>query len=192
MRSQKQFVSRLVFAAVLCLLSFPMGVNADAWAAPATAAQPSGGVLPGLFTGAKQDAVSPMSIKAQGIRVEIEEKGFATVYIQFAFNSATILPESREEIKNIYALLQAEPAWCLHIAGHTDATGDPAYNLDLSQKRAVSVEMALKDLGVAEGRLTTEGLGGTKPVAENKTAEGRTRNRRVELVRADCPRPAAQ
>lgn len=175
--------------AVFGFLSTNAATGGEARAAQASAdSRPVGGatvVSPAeIFSGVQKNP-SSLSIDVRGMQREIKEKGFATVYIEFATNSAEILPESVQQVKNIGALLQEETAWRLQIVGHTDSTGDAAYNLDLSRKRAVSVQQALLDLGIAAERLTAEGMGEEKPVADNKTPEGRARNRRVELIKAD-------
>jgi outer membrane protein OmpA-like peptidoglycan-associated protein len=128
-----------------------------------------------------------LKLNVLGLRQEIEKRGFATVYIRFAFNSAAIKPESRPQIDGIDALLREEHSWCLRIVGHTDATGDLAYNRELSAKRAGAVRQRLLDLGIEEGRLVAEGKGADQPMADNVTSEGRALNRRVELVKMDCP-----
>ena len=79
--------------------------------------------------------------------------------------------------------LKANPDWKVSIEGHTDSTGNAAHNLDLSQRRAASVKIALVAAGIAADRLTTAGFGQTKPVASNDSAIGRAQNRRVEVVR---------
>ena len=66
------------------------------------------------------------------------------------------------------------------LEGHTDSVGNDAYNQKLSEKRANAVAKALKDLGVSASKITTVGYGETKPIADNKTKEGRAENRRVE------------
>jgi outer membrane protein OmpA-like peptidoglycan-associated protein len=139
------------------------------------------------FSDGKAKNPGSLKLNALGLRQEIEKRGFATVYIQFAPNSAAIQAESRPQIENIDALLREEPSWCLRIVGHTDATGDPAYNRELSGRRAGTVQQRLLELGIEKKRLATEGMGMEQPVADNKTSDGRTRNRRVELVKTDCP-----
>jgi len=80
-------------------------------------------------------------------------------------------------------VLQADATLRLEIQGHTDNVGAPAANLKLSQDRAAAVKAYLVQGGVAAARLTTSGLGDTKPVADNRTDAGRAENRRVELVK---------
>lgn len=75
----------------------------------------------------------------------------------------------------------------ISIEGHTDATGDDAHNLSLSERRALSVRTFLvEQYGIAGERLEAKGLGEAKPVDGNDTPEGRQNNRRVELVKLDA------
>jgi len=72
------------------------------------------------------------------------------------------------------------------IEGHTDSVGKKAYNQKLSERRAAAVREYLKSEGIATDRMTVEGFGEERPVADNATAEGRAHNRRVVLRRTDC------
>jgi outer membrane protein OmpA-like peptidoglycan-associated protein len=99
----------------------------------------------------------------------------------FETGSATLKPESQEQLKNVAEILKAYPAVKVRIGGYTDNTGDPAANLKLSQDRAANVRNAIVALGVAPDRLSAEGYGQEFPVADNATAEGRQQNRRIAL-----------
>jgi outer membrane protein OmpA-like peptidoglycan-associated protein len=77
--------------------------------------------------------------------------------------------------------LAARPEWHLTIEGHTDASGSPGHNLQLSQKRANAIRDYLLKKGIAANRLTAIGYGQTRPVADNRTPAGKAANRRVEL-----------
>ena len=108
----------------------------------------------------------------------------ATQGILFATGSDVIRPESTPTLKEIAAMLSEHPDLKLTIEGHTDNVGADAANLALSEKRAAAVKATLvSQFGVSGDRLTTKGLGATKPSAPNTTAEGRQTNRRVELVK---------
>lgn len=109
--------------------------------------------------------------------------GHVAVYINFDFDKATLKPDAEPVLAGIVALLQADPALKLTVEGHTDAAGSRDYNRRLSAQRAEAVVKALVGKGVAAARLQSAGLGATRPLAGNDTAEGRARNRRVELVR---------
>lgn len=109
---------------------------------------------------------------------------YVTHGIQFDVNSATLKPESRPVLQQIAEALAAAPTLKVRIEGHTDSTGDPAKNLDLSKRRAESVKKALvEQFKIAADRLTTDGFGDTKPAATNDTPQGRAENRRVEFVK---------
>ena len=109
---------------------------------------------------------------------------WATQGIQFATGKADLRPESRPVLKEIAAALTQHADLKILIEGHTDNVGTPASNLTLSDARAAAVKAALvADFAVAGDRITTKGLGGTKPAAPNTSAEGRAQNRRVEIVK---------
>ncbi len=100
----------------------------------------------------------------------------------FDTDSATIKPQSADELNNIAAMLKAYPGVHLKIGGYTDNTGDPAHNLSLSQARAESVVSQLTSRGIAPDRLTAQGYGDQFPRADNATETGRALNRRVSML----------
>jgi OmpA-OmpF porin, OOP family len=99
----------------------------------------------------------------------------------FNTDSATLRPESQEQLRNIAAILTAYPNVHVKVGGYTDNTGDPQHNLTLSQDRANGVVAQLVALGIAPNRLEAEGYGSQFPVADNATAEGRAMNRRISM-----------
>jgi OOP family OmpA-OmpF porin len=101
--------------------------------------------------------------------------------VAFETDSATLRPQSREQLANIAAIMNAYPDVRVKIGGYTDNTGDASANLRLSQSRAESVMNELRNDGIDTSRLEAEGYGNQHPVADNATAEGRARNRRVAL-----------
>ena len=104
--------------------------------------------------------------------------------ILFDTNSDRLKPESAAPIQAVAKALETDPALKLLIEGHTDAAGSAEANLDLSKRRAEAVKMVLvSQFTVAASRLTTNGLGATKPIDSNDTPKGRAQNRRVEFVR---------
>lgn len=110
----------------------------------------------------------------------------ATQGILFAVNSARLRPESTPTLAAIGQMLKDHPSLRLRIEGHTDATGDDAFNQKLSEERAAAArDYLVSTFGIAATRLEASGFGESKPVAGNDTAEGRQNNRRVELVRLD-------
>jgi outer membrane protein OmpA-like peptidoglycan-associated protein len=102
--------------------------------------------------------------------------------IFFDTAKSDIKPESEAALKEVVKLLQADPALKVWVVGHTDNTGAEDMNVTLSQARAAAVVKALVGMGIAPARLGSHGAGPYAPVAENKTDEGRAKNRRVELV----------
>ncbi len=125
------------------------------------------------------------ALDSKAMATAIAETGKLTLYgVQFDFNKATIKRESEPVLKEVGALLQQDTALKLKIEGHTDNVGKPAYNLDLSKKRAESVKTYLSTNFQIDGaRLTSDGFGDSRPIAKNDTEQGRAQNRRVELVK---------
>ena len=101
--------------------------------------------------------------------------------LNFETDSAVIKSDSREQLANVAAILKAYPAASVKIGGYTDASGDPSANLQLSRMRAAAVRDQLQAMGIDASRLTAEGYGDQHPVADNSTAEGRMKNRRVAI-----------
>ncbi|MGC4048221.1 MAG: OmpA family protein [Paludibaculum sp.] len=109
---------------------------------------------------------------------------YVTHGILFDTGSDRMKPESAAVIQTIAKGLETNPNLKLRIEGHTDSVGNAAQNLDLSRRRAEAVKSVLTaQFGVDAARLTTAGLGSTKPMESNDTPQGRAQNRRVEFVR---------
>jgi OOP family OmpA-OmpF porin len=109
--------------------------------------------------------------------------------IEFESGKADILPQSYQHLDRVGDVLSDWPEAEVEIAGHTDSQGATAFNKTLSERRADSVKKYLTDKysSIRPGNLSTKGYGESKPVADNATAEGRAKNRRVEftLMNAD-------
>jgi outer membrane protein OmpA-like peptidoglycan-associated protein len=116
-------------------------------------------------------------------KAPIEEKTLVLKGVNFETAKAILTPESMPVIDDLAAQLQANTAIVLEVSGHTDTKGNAAKNQTLSQARAQTVADYLITKGVAKERLTVKGYGSDKPLASNKTAEGRLQNRRVEFNR---------
>jgi outer membrane protein OmpA-like peptidoglycan-associated protein len=116
---------------------------------------------------------------------DIRSTGHAAVYgILFDTGKSTIKPESAQAIGEVAKMLKADATLKIHVVGHTDNVGDVAANIKLSQDRGEAVLQALvRDHGIAAARLRSYGCGQFAPVASNDSEEGRTKNRRVELVK---------
>ncbi|MGH9741626.1 MAG: OmpA family protein [Candidatus Acidiferrum sp.] len=102
--------------------------------------------------------------------------------VLFDTGSYTLKPGAREKLAKISGILLAHPGLNLQIEGHTDSVGGDEFNQQLSERRADTVRDFLAEQGVPASTITARGFGKTQPVATNDTAEGRQRNRRVELV----------
>jgi OOP family OmpA-OmpF porin len=100
----------------------------------------------------------------------------------FNTGSATLQPQSGEQLHNIAAILKAYPHVHLKIGGYTDNVGSADENMKLSQARATNVMDELVHLGVAPARLTAQGYGEEHPVGDNSTAAGRALNRRISML----------
>jgi outer membrane protein OmpA-like peptidoglycan-associated protein len=102
--------------------------------------------------------------------------------VLFDTGSSTLKAGAREKLAKISGILLAHPGLTLQIEGHTDSVGSDEFNQQLSERRSDSVRDYLAEEGVPASSMTAKGFGKTQPVAGNDTAEGRQRNRRVELV----------
>ncbi|HLA36382.1 MAG TPA: OmpA family protein [Rhodocyclaceae bacterium] len=102
--------------------------------------------------------------------------------VLFEFNQATLRADSTPALERTKAAVIGIAGANFEVQGHTDNAGGDNYNLKLSQARARSVMALLTAQGVSATRLSSVGYGKTQPIASNETAEGRARNRRVELV----------
>ena len=100
----------------------------------------------------------------------------------FDFNKATLTAEGRRHVDHAVSVMKDSPTMNVVVEGHTDSVGSDAYNMKLSQRRADTVREHMIKAGISGSRIKTEAFGETKPIASNKTAEGRAQNRRVEIV----------
>ncbi|XQE66123.1 OmpA family protein [Pseudomonas sp. P3C3] len=131
----------------------------------------------------------------QGTGVEVQRQGDTIQLIMpgnitFATDSADIASSFYAPLNNLATSFRQYNQNSIEIVGHTDSTGNHAYNMGLSQRRAQSVANYLTAQGVDASRLSTRGAGPDQPVASNATAEGRAQNRRVEVTLR--PLPGAQ
>ena len=102
--------------------------------------------------------------------------------IQFETGKYNLLSESFIELDKVAKILFENPKLKVQIVGHTDAVGKEADNVLLSKERANVVVAYLTTKGIQASRLSTEGVGASRPIADNQTEEGRSLNRRTELV----------
>ncbi len=118
------------------------------------------------------------------IASSLHKNGKLNVYgILFPVNSYEIQKGSGQNINSLAGYLKKNPGVKILIVGHTDNTGNPKSNLELSQLRAKAIKNNLVDsFGISPERIATKGEGDTQPVADNQTEQGRKLNRRVEII----------
>jgi len=114
---------------------------------------------------------------------KLEKEGYIALYINFDTGKATLKPDAAEVIDEIVTALKSRPDLKVKLEGHTDNVGNAESNKKLSDDRAKAVMAAIVAKGIDKGRLSAEGFGLEKPIADNNTDEGRAKNRRVELVK---------
>lgn len=102
--------------------------------------------------------------------------------ITFATDSASLSPAFFDVLNSVAKVMDEFEKTVVEVAGHTDSTGSDAYNQTLSERRASTVANYLQSQGIRSERLITVGMGESRPVADNSTAEGRQANRRVEIT----------
>jgi outer membrane protein OmpA-like peptidoglycan-associated protein len=125
-----------------------------------------------------------IAIGAEAIPIErlLSDKKFTTHAILFDVNKSAFKHTSIAFINRLAGFLKKNPSIKLEIDGHTDNDGNAAANMKLSLDRANEVKRQLVSMGIAGGRLTTKGLGASKPIDTNSTIEGKANNRRVEFI----------
>lgn len=101
--------------------------------------------------------------------------------ITFATDQSVVQPQFNQTLVSVALVLKKYDKTIIDVYGHTDSQGDDNYNLDLSQRRAVSVATILANQGIDQRRFFIQGKGETAPIASNATESGRSQNRRVEI-----------
>jgi outer membrane protein OmpA-like peptidoglycan-associated protein len=129
---------------------------------------------------ARLNRALPTRVTDRGVVAEISG-------VQFATGAATLNPEAREALARFSGIVGTYPELRFKIEGHTDTTGSAETNKNLSLQRAITVRDYLVGQGADAAAIGVEGLGPDRPVADNATAEGRARNRRVEIVLTGGP-----
>ena len=99
----------------------------------------------------------------------------------FDFDKSTIKPEAAQILDRLVAFMNENKDKTVNLGGHTDSIGTEAYNMGLSNRRWMSVKDYVVKKGVDNSRVSGQGFGESKPIAPNNTAEGRAKNRRVEI-----------
>ena len=101
--------------------------------------------------------------------------------VLFDFDKSNVKPEAAAILDRLVAFMKENSDKKANLSGHTDNVGTDAYNQALSERRVASVKDYVVGKGVDGGRVSGQGFGESKPIADNKTAEGRSKNRRVEI-----------
>jgi OOP family OmpA-OmpF porin len=101
--------------------------------------------------------------------------------VLFDFDKSTIKPEGAAILDRLVTFMNENKNTKVSLSGYTDNIGTEAYNLKLSDRRWMSGKDYLTKKGIESGRISGQGFGESKPIADNRTAEGRAKNRRVEI-----------
>jgi OmpA-OmpF porin, OOP family len=111
----------------------------------------------------------------------VTEKVTFAADVFFDFDKSVLKPEGKAKLDELVAKLKGIALEVIIAIGHTDSIGSVEYNLKLSVRRAEAVKAYLVSKGIEPNRIYTEGKGKAQPIADNRTAEGRAKNRRVEI-----------
>ncbi|EPR68475.1 OmpA family protein [Cyclobacterium qasimii] len=122
-------------------------------------------------------------LKSDQIQKDLNDKGKVILYINFETDKATLQKDGKDAVSEISKALQSDKNLKISINGYTDNIGNETHNLKLSKDRAETVKNSIIASGIDSYRLTSDGFGPKDPISENDTEEGRTKNRRVELIK---------
>ena len=159
----------------------------NAFWTPATAAVDCDGALKQAAAPAPAPAAQTPAPVAPPAPVKAEKVTFAADAF-FDFDKSVLKPEGKAKLDDLASKVQAINLEVIIAVGHTDSVGSDAYNQKLSLRRAEAVKAYLVGKGIEANRVYTEGKGEKQPVADNKTAAGRAKNRRVEIEVVGTPR----
>jgi len=171
------------------------GALAGALVGAATGGDPRVGALIGAGVGGLTGAgigsymdqqEAELRAQLQGTGVSVTRVGQNIILnmpsnITFATDQSMVQPQFNSTLVSVALVLKKFDKSIIDVYGHTDSQGDDAYNLGLSQRRAVSVATTLANQGVDQRRFYIEGKGELSPIASNATEQGRAQNRRVEI-----------
>jgi outer membrane protein OmpA-like peptidoglycan-associated protein len=133
----------------------------------------------------QQEAKLRQRLEGTGVRVVRQGDAIQLVMpgdVTFETGSASLDSKFFDVLDSVALVLDEYESTLVTVAGHTDSTGSDALNQDLSERRASTVALYLQSRGVATERLAAAGYGEARPVADNGTAQGRAKNRRVEIT----------
>jgi OmpA-OmpF porin, OOP family len=155
-----------------------VGCDGAIVAAPAAAAAPmapAAAPAAAAPAAAAPAAAAPAPMPVAAAKVTYASDAF------FDFDKAVLKPEGKAKLDDLVGKVKGINLEVIIAVGHTDATGPDSYNQKLSVKRSEAVKAYLVSKGIEKNRVYTEGKGEAQPVADNKTREGRAKNRRVEI-----------
>ena len=162
----------------------------DAFWTPATAAPGCDGAIvpvvaapaaPAAVVVAPAPAPAPVVVAPVVVAPPAATKVTYAADAFFDFNKSVIKPEGKAKLDDLVGKIKDINLEVIIAVGHTDSVGSDAYNQKLSVRRSEAVKAYLVSKGIEKNRVYTEGKGEKQPVADNKTAEGRAKNRRVEI-----------
>ncbi len=135
---------------------------------------------------AREEALA-MQRQLEAMQAEVTERGIVATLgdVLFDIGEASLKPTSSANMDKIASFMNKYPDRSAIVEGHTDNMGDDDFNLDLARERAFSVQTALVSRGINGSRITMKSRGEAAPVADNNTAAGRQKNRRVEVIFPD-------
>jgi OmpA-OmpF porin, OOP family len=168
----------------LVVVAFAAGCATEEAAKPAPAPEPKPAPAPAPAPAPVQE-VKPAPAKPK----PVAEKVTFAADVLFDFDKSVIKPEGKSKLDDLAAKVRGINLEVVIAIGHADLIGSDAYNQKLSVRRAESVKAYLVSKGIEPNRIYTEGKGEKQPVADNKTREGRAKNRRVEIEVIGTRRP---
>ena len=141
--------------------------------------------------GDAQARAAALAAQLADLQAKQTERGIVITFGDVLFNTdqANLTAQGMAVAQRLADVLRDNPDRTVLVEGFTDSTGSDAYNLQLSQRRAEAVRMALGQMGIERNRIETRGYGEAYPVASNATAGDRQLNRRVEIVLSEAGRP---
>ena len=145
-----------------------------------------GGVAGGVIGNKMDKQAREIETAVPGAQVERVGEGIKLTLgensVRFNTDKSTLTTTAKANLDKLVPVFNQYPDTNIQIYGYTDSTGTVAHNLTLSEQRAASVKSYLTGKGISSSRFTTTGLGIADPIASNDTADGRSKNRRVEFA----------
>ncbi len=156
------------------------GIAKPAAVAPAPAPEPAAPAAAPVVDSEPAPAPAPAPAAAAAPAPTAEKVTYSADAF-FDFDKAVLKPEGKATLQSLVATLKDTDIEVIVATGHTDWTGSDAYNLKLSMRRAKAVKAFLVSKGIPEARVFVEGKGESQPTADNRTKDGRAKNRRVDI-----------